>query len=331
MRTRVSLPRRATVRTVSSIPAQFPRETDEAGRFVRQRSRFLDHVCPNGTTNYPAEPARYVLYVSYACPWAHRAIIVRRLKRLEDVVPMAVVNPYRDERGWGFGDPVGSEADPFEGFRFLSEAYAIADPTYDGRVTVPTMWDRETRTIVCNESALVLRMLDKAFDAFTDVRLDLRPPELVEEMDALEDLIYETVNNGVYRCGFATTQAAYDEAVAALFATLDRLDERLATRRYLMGDRITEVDWRLFTTLARFDPVYVGHFKTNIRRIADYPNLGPYFRDLHQQPDVADTVRLDDIRIHYYTTHLQLNPSGIIPAGPALDWDRPHGREALGG
>ena len=312
---------------MSSIPAQFPRETDQGGRFVRQASRFLDHVCPNGTTNYPAEAGRYVLYVSYACPWAHRAIILRRLKRLEDVVPMVVVNPYRDERGWGFGDPVGSEVEPYEGFRFLAEAYAIADPAYEGRVTVPTMWDRETRTIVCNESALVMRMLDKAFDAFTDVRLDLRPTALIPELDALEERIYDAVNNGVYKTGFAATQEAYDEAVAELFAMLDELDARLATRRYLMGPAITEVDWRLFTTLARFDPVYVGHFKTNIRRISDYPNLGPYFRDLYQQPDIAETVRLDHIKAHYYTTHLQLNPTGIIPAGPALDWDAPHGRE----
>ena len=242
---------------------------------------------------------------------------------------MVVVNPYRDERGWGFGDPVGSEMEPYEGFRFLSEAYAIADPTYEGRVTVPTMWDRETRTIVCNESALVMRMLDQAFDSFTDVRLDLRPEALIPELDALEERIYDAVNDGVYKTGFAATQEAYDEAVAMLFAMLDELDERLATRRYLMGPAITEVDWRLFTTLARFDPVYVGHFKTNIRRISDYPNLGPYFRDLYQQPDIRDTVRLDHIKRHYYTTHLQLNPTGIIPAGPALDWDAPHGRETL--
>ena len=315
---------------MSGTSAQFPRETDERGRFVRQASRFLDHVCPNGTTDYPAAAGRYVLYVSYACPWAHRAIITRRLKRLEEVVPMVVVNPYRDERGWGFGDPVGSEGDPYEGFRFLAEAYAIADPAYEGRVTVPTMWDRETRTIVCNESALVMRMLDRAFDAFTDVRLDLRPVELVDEIDALEQEIYDDVNNGVYRAGFAATQDAYDDAVAALFARLDQLDERLATRRYLLGDRITEADWRLFTTLVRFDPVYVGHFKCNTRRIADYPHLGPYLRDLYQQPDIADTVRLDHIKRHYYTTHLQLNPSGVIPVGPELDWDRPHGRERQG-
>ena len=314
---------------MSSIPAQFPRETDQVGHFVRQQSRFLDHVCPNGTTNYPAAADRYVLYVSYACPWAHRAIILRRLKRLEDVVPMVVVNPYRDERGWGFGDPVGSETEPYEGFRFLAEAYAIADPTYEGRVTVPTMWDRETRTIVCNESALVMRMLDKAFDVFTDVRLDLRPEALIPALDVLEERIYDAVNNGVYRAGFATTQEAYNESVAELFTMLDELDERLATRRYLMGPAITEVDWRLFTTLARFDPVYVGHFKTNLRRISDYPNLGPYFRDLYQQPDVAETVWLDHIKTHYYATHLQLNPTGIIPAGPVLDWDAPHGREAL--
>ncbi len=309
---------------------QLPRETDEEGRFVRQTSRFLDRVCPEGTTDYPAEPGRYALYVSYACPWAHRTIITRKLKRLEDVVPLVVVNPYRDERGWGFGDPVGSETDPFEGFRFLSEAYAIADPGYEGRVTVPTMWDLTTRAIVCNESPLIMRMLDTAFDAFTDVRLDLRPPALADEIDALEDRIYDTVNNGVYKCGFASSQEAYDEAFAALFATLDELDERLATRRYLMGPAITEVDWRLFTTLIRFDPVYVTHFKTNLRRIADYPNLGPYLRDLYQQPGIAETVRLDEIRIHYYTTHRQLNPAGIIPGGPELDWAEPHGRASVG-
>lgn len=315
---------------MASEPSPVRDEIDAQGRFVRQASRFLDHVCPDGTTDYPAAAGRYVLYVSYACPWAHRAIIVRALKGLEDVVPMVVVNPYRDERGWGFGDPVGSEAEPYEGFRFLSEAYLLADPAFAGRYTVPTMWDRQTRTIVCNESALVMRMLDKAFDAFTDVRLDLRPAALVAEIDALEEAIYDAVNNGVYKCGFATTQAAYDEAVAALFAMLDELDERLATRRYLMGGAITEIDWRLFTTLIRFDPVYVGHFKANVRRIADYPNLGPYLRDLYQEPGIAETVRLDEIKRHYYATHRGLNPPGLIPAGPDLDWDRPHGREALG-
>lgn len=310
--------------------AGIDREFDDRGRFVRQTSRFLDHVCPNGTTDFPAEADRYVLYVSYACPWAHRTIIVRMLKRLEDVVPMAVVNPYRDERGWGFGDPVGSEADPFEGFHFLSEAYLKADPDFEGRVTVPVMWDTQTKRIVCNESSLVMRMLDRAFDAYTDVRLDLRPPDLVDEMDALEERIYEAINNGVYRCGFAKTQEAYDEAIGPLFAMLDELDVRLATQRFLVGSHPTEADWRLFTTLVRFDPVYVGHFKTNLRRIADYPNLGPYLRDLYQQPGIAETVKVDQIKVHYYTTHLGLNPSGIIPAGPILNWDEPHGREALG-
>lgn len=307
------------------------REFDGKGRFVRQQSRFLDHVCPNGTTEFPAEAGRYVLYVSYACPWAHRTIIVRMLKRLEDVIPMAVVNPYRDERGWGFGDPVGSEADPFEGFHFLAEAYLRSDPDFEGRVTVPVMWDTQTKRIVCNESSLVMRMLDKAFDAFTDVRLDLRPPDLITEMDALEERIYEAINNGVYRCGFAKSQEAYDEAIGPLFAMLDELDERLATQRYLFGPYPTEADWRLFTTLIRFDPVYVGHFKTNLRRIADYPNLGAYLRDLYQHPGIADTVKVDQIKVHYYTTHLGLNPSGIIPEGPVLDWNAPHGRAALGG
>ena len=312
-----------------SIDAQFPREMDTAGRFVRQESRFLDCVQPDGSSPYPAAAGRYVLYVSYACPWAHRTIIVRQLKQLQDAIPMVVVNPYRDERGWGFGEPVGTEADPVEGFRFLSEAYLQTEPAYADRVTVPTLWDTVTRRVVCNESAVLMRVLDSAFDAFTDVRLDLRPDSLIAEMDPLEERIYDAVNNGVYRCGFAASQAAYDEAVGELFAMLDELDERLASRRYLMGPAITEVDWRLFTTLIRFDPVYVGHFKTNIRRIADYANLGPYLRDLYQQPGIAETVRLDQIKRHYYATHLQLNPAGIIPAGPALDWDAPHGRAAL--
>jgi putative glutathione S-transferase len=311
--------------------AGIQREFDADGRFVRQESRFLDHVCPHGTTDFPAEAGRYVLYVSYACPWAHRTIIVRMLKGLEAVVPMAVVNPYRDEQGWGFGSPVGSEADPVEGFRFLADAYLLSDPEFEGRVTVPVMWDTKTRRIVCNESSLLMRMLDRAFDEFTDVRLDLRPPALVEEIDALEEHIYETINNGVYRCGFAQSQEAYDEAIGPLFATLDELDERLATRRYLFGSHPTEADWRLFTTLVRFDPVYVGHFKTNLRRIADYRHLGAYLRDLYQQPGIADTVKVDQIKEHYYTTHLSLNPSGIIPQGPVLDWDEPHGRETLGG
>ena len=310
---------------------QFPRESDVAGRFERQESRFLDCVQPNDSSHYPAEAGRYRLFVSYACPWAHRTIIVRHLKRLHDVVPMAVVDPVRDQRGWGFGDPAGSVGDPFEGFRFLSEAYLLTDPSYDGRVTVPVLWDTITRRVVCNESAILMRVLDSAFDAFSDVRLDLRPAGLVAEMDPLEDRIYAAVNNGVYQCGFATTQEAYDEALVALFGMLDELDERLATRRYLLGAQITEADWRLFTSLIRFDPVYVTHFKTNIRRIADYANLGPYLCDLYQQPGIAETVNLDHIKRHYFVTHRQLNPSGIVPPGPILDWDQPHGRERLAG
>ncbi len=312
-------------RGMAGLP-QFPREADAGGRFVRQASRFLDCVQPDGSAPYPAEAGRYRLYVSYACPWAHRTIIVRHLKGLHDVVPMAVVDPIRDERGWGFGAPPGSDVDPFEGFRFLAEAYRLTDPAYDGRVTVPTLWDTVTRRVVCNESAILMRVLDEAFDAFTDTRLNLRPPELSAELDALEDRIYEAVNNGVYRCGFATTQAAYDEAFAVLFRMLDELDERLASRRYLLGSQLTEVDWRLFTTLIRFDPVYVTHFKTNLRRIADYPNLGPYLRDLYQHPGIAETVDLDAIKRHYFVTHRQLNPAGIVPLGPALDWSAPHGR-----
>lgn len=311
-----------------SATAPFPREVDERGAFVRQASRFRDWVSADGSTGYPAAPGRYHLYVSYACPWASRIIIVRKLKRLEDVIGMTVVDPVRDERGWRFTD---DDPDPHEGFRYLAEAYAASDPDFEGRVTVPVLWDTETRRIVNNESADIMRMLESAFDAWGDPSVDLYPAELHAEIDALNERIYETVNNGVYRAGFATTQAAYEEAVDALFATLDELDARLATRRYLCGARITEADWRLFVTLVRFDAVYVGHFKCNLRRIADYPNLSGYLRDLYQQPGIADTVRFDHIKRHYYVTHPQINPTRIVPRGPLLDLDAPHDRARLAG
>mgnify|MGYP001103518020 FL=1 len=308
--------------------AQFPREVDRRGAFVRQASRFRDWVSADGSTGYPATPGRYHLYVSYACPWASRVVIVRKLKRLEDVIGMTVVDPIRDERGWRF---TAADPDPHEGFRFLAEAYAATDPSFEGRVTVPVLWDTETRRIVNNESADIMRMLESAFDAWGDPSVDLYPADLRAEIDALNARIYETVNDGVYRAGFATTQEAYEEAVDALFATLDELDARLATRRYLCGDRITEADWRLFVTLVRFDAVYVGHFKCNLRRIADYPHLSGYLRDLYQQPGIAETVRFDHIKRHYYGTHPQINPTGIVPRGPLLDLDAPHDRARLGG
>ena len=306
--------------------AQFGAETDAGGRFVRQSSRFRDAVTADGSSGFRAEPGRYHLYVSRACPWAHRTIIVRRLKGLEDVVSLSVVDPVRDERGWAFREGPGHGPDPVNGFAFLSEAYTASDPGFSGRVTVPALWDRETGRVVNNESADIIRMLNSEWDEWGEAGLDLYPAELRDEIDEVNDSVYRYVNNGVYRAGFATTQDAYEEAFDALFATLADLDTRLATRRYLTGDRLTEADWRLFTTLIRFDVVYVGHFKCNLRRISDHASLWPYLRDLYQVPGVADTVWFDHIKRHYYLTHDSINPTGIIPKGPELDLDAPHGR-----
>jgi putative glutathione S-transferase len=318
-----------TRRTESSV-ASWDREIADDGRFQRQTSAFRHAVTADGSSGFPAVAGRYHLYVSLACPWASRTVLVRRLKGLEDVIGMTVVDPYRDDAGWAFrpGDasPAG-EADPLHGWTYLSEAYRASDPGFDGRVTVPVLWDEETGQIVNNESGEIVRMLNSAFDALaTHPELDLYPEDLRDEIDALNDRIYGSVNNGVYRAGFATTQAAYEEAVTELFATLDWLEERLATRRYLTGDRITEADWRLFMTLVRFDAAYVGHFKCNLRRIVDYPNLWGYTRDLYQQPGVAGVVSIDHIKRHYYTTHPGINPTRVIPLGPVIDWDAPHGR-----
>jgi len=307
--------------------AQFAAETDEGGRFVRQVSRFRDWVTADGSSGYRAEPGRYHLYVSRACPWAHRSIIVRRLKGLEDVISMSVVDPIRDERGWRFGEGRGFSPDPVNGFSYLAEAYRATDPDFAGRVTVPVLWDRETGRIVSNESADVIRMLNSAWDAWGDASLDLYPDDLRDEIDAINERVYRDVNNGVYRAGFATTQEAYEEAFDALFARLEELDRLLLERRYLAGDRVTLADWRLFTTLIRFDSVYVGHFKCNLRRIVDHAALWPYLRELYQWPGVADTVDFDHIKRHYYVTHDSINPTGIVPKGPELDLTRPHDRE----
>jgi len=309
--------------------AEFPKETGRRGEFIRQKSAFRDWVTADGSSGYRAEPGRYHLYVSYACPWAHRTIIFRKLKGLEDVVGMTVVDPIRDERGWAFTDAVGGP-DPVNGFRFLAEVYNATDAGFDGRVTVPVLWDKETGRIVNNESSEIIRMLNSEFDEWASgSRVDFYPEALREEIDAINADVYEDVNNGVYRCGFATSQEAYDEAYEKLFAVLDRLEARLADRRFLMGDTQTEADWRLFTTLVRFDPVYVGHFKCNERRLLDYPNLWAYTRDLYQTPGVAETVNLDHIKRHYYVTHRKINPSGVVPHGPAIDFGEPHGRAAL--
>jgi putative glutathione S-transferase len=306
--------------------AEFPRETGRRGEFVRQASAFRDQVTADGSSGFAAEPGRYHLYVSFACPWAHRAIIFRKLKGLESAIGMTVVDPIRDARGWAFTEAPGCGPDPINGFRFLSEAYHATDPAFDGRVTVPVLWDTRERRIVNNESAEVIRMLNSEFDAWGRADLDFYPEALRSQIDAVNDEVYPNVNNGVYLCGFATTQEAYDEAFEKLFATLDRLERRLATRRYLVGETLTEADWRLFTTLVRFDPVYVGHFKCNRRRLVDYPSLWGHTCELYQVPGVADTVNMDHIKRHYYVTHRAINPSGVVPRGPEIDFLQPHGR-----
>ena len=309
--------------------AQFPAEQSEDGRFVRQQDAFRGWVSADGHTGYPAASGRYHLYVSYACPWAHRTIIVRSLKRLEPVVGMTVVDPIRDERGWAFREGLGYSKDPVNGFAFLSEAYRATDPGYRGRVTVPVLWDQQTRRIVSNSDDDIMRMFETEFDAFGDAGLDLYPQPLRAEIERLNALIYETVNDGVYRAGFATTQRAYEGAAYRVFETLDALERRLSDRRYLFGSAFVETDWRLFVTLVRFDAVYHGHFKCNLRRIADYPNLFGYLRDLYQVGEVAGTVDFDHIKRHYYVTHGDINPTRIVPIGPLQDLRAPHGRERL--
>jgi len=305
-------------------------ERGDGGRFARQSSKFRDWVTAEGSTGYPAEAGRYHLYVSLACPWAHRAVILRELKGLRDAIGMSIVDPLRDERGWAFTGAPGTTTDPLHGWSHLSEGYLATDPDFDARITVPVLWDTQRERIVNNESADIIAMLNSAWDAWAEhPALDLYPEALRAQIDELNARIYDNVNNGVYRSGFASSQEAYEEAVFPLFQTLDELDERLATRRFLVGDAQTLADWRLFTTLVRFDPVYVGHFKCNLRRIADYPHLSGYLRDLYQTPGVAGTVDLDQIKRHYYMTHAGINPTGVVPAGPIMDLDAPHGREEL--
>ncbi len=298
------------------------------GRYERQDSQFLGQLSADGSTPFPAEAGRYHLYVSLACPWAHRTLIFRQLKGLVPMVSLSVVNPLMGAEGWTFEPAPGVIADEVNGARRLYEIYQRADPSYTGRVTVPVLWDRRTGTIVNNESAQIIRIFNSAFDDLGAEPGDYYPLELRGRIDELNAWIYASVNNGVYRAGFATTQLAYEEAVTALFASLDRLEQLLGEHRYLCGGLITEADWRLFTTLLRFDPVYVGHFKCNLRRIADYANLSGYLRDLYQQPGIAQTVNLDHIKTHYYASHNMINPTGVIPLGPVLDYAAPHDRAA---
>jgi glutathionyl-hydroquinone reductase len=303
---------------VSSAAPQFATESAGDGRFVRQDSRF------RGRVDEPPEPGRFHLYVSLACPWASRAIIVRKLKGLEDVVPMTILDPVRDERGWRFD---AQRPDPVNDFTFLAEAYQVTEPGFDGRISVPVLFDTYDNVIVNNESADIIRMMN----AWSATGPDLVPDDLRGAIDEINERVYRDVNNGVYRAGFATTQEAYEEAYDALFDTLDWLDERLATRRYVLGSDRTEADWRLFVTLVRFDAVYNLHFKCNKRRVEDYAHLSGYLRDLYQQPLIAETVDFDHIKRHYYLTHPSINPTRLVPKGPALDLWRPHGREALDG
>jgi putative glutathione S-transferase len=294
------------------------------GAFVRQESALRDRVTADGSSGFRAEAGRYHLYVSYACPWAHRTLIVRALKGLEEAIRVTAVDPLMLENGWSFEEDA---PDPVNGKRRLYEIYALAKPDYTGRVTVPVLWDRERRTIVNNESSEIIRMLNRAFDAFASRPFaDLYPADLAAEIDAVNARVYDGVNNGVYKAGFATRQDAYEAAVRALFETLDWLEERLGRGRYLMGDRLTEADIRLFTTLIRFDAVYYSHFKCNLRHVYEYPNLWGFTRDLYQLPGVAGTVRFDHIKRHYYMSHRTINPPQIVPVGPVLDLTAPHGR-----
>ncbi len=311
--------------------AQFPAEAGKDGSFVRQAYAIRDRITADGTSGFPAESGRYHLYVSLACPWAHRAVIVRRLLGLEDVVSLSVVDPIRDERGWAFREGPGHSADPVNGFAFLSEAYLRTDPGYTGRYTVPCLWDRAGGRLVTNNYPDITIDFETQFTAFHKPGApDLYPEALRAEIDAVNALVYEDVNNGVYKAGFATTQAAYEAAVTALFDRLDWLETRLAGQRFLVGGQLTEADIRLFTTLVRFDSVYHGHFKCNLRRLVDYPNLWAYARDLYGHPGFGETVDFDHIKRHYYITHEQLNPTRIVPLGPVLDWGAPHGRASLG-
>jgi putative glutathione S-transferase len=309
------------------VTAQFPSETSTDGAFVRQRYTIRDRITADGASGFPAEPGRYHLYVSLACPWAHRAIIVRRLLGLESTISMSVVDPIRDERGWAFREGPGHHADPMCGFLFLSEAYLRTDPSFTGRYTVPCVWDRVSGRLVTNNYPDITIDLETAFTAYHRAGApDLYPERLRHEIDQVNQLVYEDVNNGVYKAGFAASQAAYEAAVVPLFERLDWLEDRLGGQRYLAGDQITEADIRLFTTLVRFDAVYFGHFKCNLRRIIDYPNLWGYARDLYQRPGFGETVNFDHIKRHYYMTHEHLNPTRIVPLGPVVDWQSPHGR-----
>lgn len=305
-------------------------KSSDKGEFVREETKFRGTVTADGSSGFPAEAGRYHLYVSLACPWAHRTLVTRALKGLEDAISVSIVHPHMGDDGWEFGEYAGATPDPIHGARTLHEVYTHAKSDYTGRVTVPVLWDKQQGTIVCNESRLVMRMLDHEFDAFAKNQIDLCPSVLAAQVEAEIDALYSPVNNGVYRAGFAVKQGAYEKAVHELFAALDGYEARLEKQRFLLGPGLTEADICLFTTLLRFEPVYHYHFKCNIRRLRDYPALWAYLRDIYQAPGVAETCNFDHIKHHYFTSHPNINPTRIVPVGPELDLDVPHGRQVLG-
>lgn len=308
---------------------------ESKGEFIRSESEFRNWVTkdgsagPTGEGGFAAEAGRYHLYVSYACPWAHRTLIFRALKGLESVISVSVVHPLMPEQSWRFGDYPGATEDHINHAEYLSENYLKANPNFDGVVTVPMLWDKKHNTIVSNESSEIIRMFNSAFNDFGKPEIDFYPQQHREEIDEVNQPIYDNLNNGVYRCGFAQSQEAYDSAYDRLFETLDSLELKLSRQRYLIGDSMTEADWRLFPTLVRFDAVYYSHFKTNKKRLMDYPNLWAYTRELYQLPGVAQTVNMDHIKYHYFASHRSINPTGIVPKGPVIDFMQLHGREQL--
>ncbi len=305
---------------------------DNNGEFIREDSQFRNWITPDGSpgpsgiSGFPAEPGRYHLYVSLACPWAHRTLIFRKLKSLEDIISVSIVHPHMLDNGWVFDDWKGETGDNLYDYKCLHQLYTKAKPEYSGRVTVPILWDSKLETIVNNESSEIIRMFNSAFNDFSPVKLDYYPENLWEEIDKINANVYQNLNNGVYRCGFATTQKAYQAAFTRLFDCLNELESRLTRQQYLIGGSITEADWRLFTTLVRFDAVYFSHFKTNKHRISDYPELSGYVRDLFQQPGISETVNIEHIKQHYYYSHHKINPSRIVPEGPEINFTAPHKR-----
>ncbi|HET9017887.1 MAG TPA: glutathione S-transferase family protein [Thermomicrobiaceae bacterium] len=315
-----------TAKSTTAADAALSREISDSGTFVRQAYSIRDRITADGSSGFTAEPGRYHLYVSLACPWAHRSIVARKLLGLEETVSLSVVDPVRDERGWAFREGPGHGPDPVNGFQFLSEAYLATDPNYSGRFTVPCVWDRQTGRLVTNNFPDITIDLETQFAAFARPGVDLYPADLRGEIDAVNAIVFAEVNFGVYRAGFATSQQAYEDAVDVVFARLDWLEERLSRQRFLVGDRLTEADIRLFPTLVRFDAVYYVHFKCSLRRLVDYLNLWNYARDLYQRPGFGETVDLEHIKTHYYRSHPHINPTGIVPKGPIVDWAAPHDR-----